>query len=342
MPSRKVLLTGSVPLPDAAAAMTLAAEILGDKLPRIPDGETGARSKFITFQAPILGAAPQFITEKLGPQSEWGPNGELPPKVIKLRPGATGVPSYGPLGYAAAAIELYGTFERLQSARTIRAGARFQVGLPTAMGVIATFMDEASQRLAEPPYAARLAEEVDAICGAIPAPALTIQWDIPIEVAVWEGSTTTYFPDGKRGMVDRLAQLMRRVPAGVEQGLHVCYGDISHKHFKDPDAAVVAELVKASVAAFGRPVDYIHLPVPHGWTEARYFAPLAGLAPAHTREIYLGLVHRTDGVAGARKRIAAAEKHVPAFGVGAPCGLGRRPPEIIADLLRLHGEVAGL
>ena len=53
MPQRNVLLTGSVPLPDAAAVMTVASQVLGGRLKRIPDGETGVRSKFITFQAPF-------------------------------------------------------------------------------------------------------------------------------------------------------------------------------------------------------------------------------------------------------------------------------------------------
>jgi len=342
MPQRNVLLTGSVPLPDAAAVMTVASQVLGSRLKRIPDGETGVRSKFITFQAPILGGAPQFATEKLGPQSEWGPNGELPPKIIKLNPSASGTPSYGPLGYAAAAMESYATFGRLKAEGKIGAGTRFQVGLPTPMGVIATFMPEDAQRVAEPPYESRMFAEIDEICRAVPASELTLQWDIPIEVAVWEGSATAYFPDAKRGMVERLVRLMRRAPQGVEQGLHVCYGDISHKHFKEPDATVVAALVKAVVAAYGRPVDYVHLPVPHHWTEPRYFAPLADLSPSLTREIYLGLVHRSDGVAGAKRRIAAANAHLPSFGVAAACGLGRRPPEIIDDLLRLHGQVADL
>lgn len=342
IPHRPVLLTGSVPLPDAATVMTVASEILGARLKRIPDGETGARSKFITFQAPILGAAPQFVTGLLGPQSEWGPNGELPPKIIQLKPGASGTPTYGPLGYAAAAIESYATFARLKGSGKIGADARFQVGLPTPMGVIATFMPEDAQRIAEPPYESRMLAEIDEICRVVPQSELAIQWDIPTEVAVWEGCATAYFPDARHGMVERLVRLMRRAPQGVEQGLHVCYGDISHKHFKEPDAGVVAALVKAVVAAYGRPLDYVHLPVPHHWTDAEFFAPLTGLVPACAREIYLGLVHRTDGIAGAKKRMAAASEHLPAFGVGAACGLGRRSPAIIGELLRLHGEVADL
>ena len=52
-------------------------------------------------------------------------------------------------------------------------------------------------------------------------------------------------------------------------------------------------------------------------------------------------MHHTDGVAGTRKRIAAAEKHVRDFSIATECGFGRRRPETIPELLRIHAEVAG-
>lgn len=343
MPSqRNVLLTGSVPLPDGARVMKTVAEILGARLRRIPDGETGARSKFITFQAPILGAAAQFETRPLGPQSEWGPNGELPPRIIRVRPGAEGAPRFAALGYADAAIESHAIFARLKQEGTIVAGTRFQVGLPTPIGVLGVFMEPAAQKLAEKPYETSLAAELDRICAAIPHHELAIQWDIPEEVAVWEGCSDVYFDNAERGVVERLARLANRVPSGVELGLHVCYGDISHKHFKEPDARVVAGLVNAIRARLNRPIDYIHMPVPPHWTEERYFAPLREMNLDPATEIYFGLVHRTDGVDGARKRMAAASRIVPRFGVAASCGLGRRPPEQIGEILRLHAAIADL
>ena len=57
-------------------------------------------------------------------------------------------------------------------------------------------------------------------------------------------------------------------------------------------------------------------------------------------ELCLGLVHHTDGVAGTRKRLATAEKYVEDFSIATECGFGRRPPETIPELLRIHAEVA--
>jgi hypothetical protein len=57
-------------------------------------------------------------------------------------------------------------------------------------------------------------------------------------------------------------------------------------------------------------------------------------------ELYLGLVHFTDGVEGTLKRIKAAQQCVADFGVATECGFGRRPPDSIPALLRIHSQVA--
>ena len=67
-----VLLLGSVALENAEAVMAAVAETLGDAVRRIPDGETGPRAKFITWQVPVLAQSGQFEMLPLGPQSEWG------------------------------------------------------------------------------------------------------------------------------------------------------------------------------------------------------------------------------------------------------------------------------
>jgi len=61
-----------------------------------------------------------------------------------------------------------------------------------------------------------------------------------------------------------------------------------------------------------------------------------------TTELYLGLIHLTDGVAGARSWVETAKRYRPEFGVACECGLGRRNPETVLPLLDLHREVAAL
>ena len=99
---------GSLPAEDTASALEALSNSLGGVLKRVPDGETGARSKFVTWQAPVFGTSEQFEVGELGPQSEWGPNGEFPPRVIGLKPGATGRPTFAPTGYGEAVFAFLG------------------------------------------------------------------------------------------------------------------------------------------------------------------------------------------------------------------------------------------
>ena len=59
-------------------------------------------------------------------------------------------------------------------------------------------------------------------------------------------------------------------------------------------------------------------------------------------ELCLGLVHYTDGVDGSKRRLATARKYATNFSIATECGFGRRPPETISGLLRIHAETAEL
>ena len=51
-------------------------------------------------------------------------------------------------------------------------------------------------------------------------------------------------------------------------------------------------------------------------------------------------MHYTDGVAGARGRIAAAEKYLDDFGIATECGFGRRPShQDVRKLIQLHADI---
>lgn len=337
-----VLLVGSLPAADTASCLDALSGALGDILKRVPDGETGARSKFITWQAPLIGAAEQFEVGTLGPQSEWGPNGEFPPRIVGLKPGAAGRPKFGPTGYADAAIESFRLFKAAKSAGRFAADARFQVGLPTPLGVLAVFMEPEAQAVAEPAYAESLSADLDRICREIPAEELTVQWDVPTELAIWEGHTDTFLDDDKNACVDRLIALMDRVPASAELGMHLCYGDISHKHWKEPDLEIMAAFTNAVLERLGRRLDYIHMPIPRTWTAPDRYAGLSAFDLPEGTEMFLGLLHLTDGVDGARSRIDAARAHRASFGMATSCGLGRRDPDALGPLLDLHAAAARL
>src|SRR6202022_1043970 len=90
-----------------------------------------------------------------------------------------------------------------------------------------------------------------------------------------------------------------------------------------------------------RPVQWISLPVPRNRADDAYFAPLKDLKMSAATELYLGLVHITDGKEGTTRRIEAAQRAIDRpFGVATECGLGRRPPQTTPQLLRIHAEVS--
>ena len=82
------------------------------------------------------------------------------------------------------------------------------------------------------------------------------------------------------------------------------------------------------------------MPVPRNRSDAAYYAPLRYLSLHPETEFYLGLVHFTGGVEGTLQRIKAAQQFVSDFGVATECGFGRRPPDTIPELLRIHSQVA--
>ena len=84
------------------------------------------------------------------------------------------------------------------------------------------------------------------------------------------------------------------------------------------------------------------MPVPRDRSDDAYFASLEDLKLAPQTQIALGLVHLTGGIDGIRRHMATARRHLGAFAIATECGFGRRQPETIAELLRLHAEAAKL
>jgi hypothetical protein len=313
-----VHLVGSIPLEDTAAVFRSVSAHLGAHLRRIPDGETGERAGFIGWQIPA------FLELAALAQSGVNAGAALPP-----------------LGYAEAALASYPIFAQLRDEGVVPAHARFQVSLPTPVALVHALIEEGDQQAVETLHAAQIRAELDAILAVVPHASLAIQWDTPIEFAILEGVMPTYYAEPRAAIFERLLRWGSWVPAEVELGYHLCYGDDEGKHFKEPtDTTLLVEVANHVAEHLNRPLTWVHLPVPQGRADEAYFAPLAGLRLRPETELYLGLIHLDDGAAGAERRIAAARPFVADFGVATECGMGRRPPETIPALLALHAAIA--
>jgi len=329
-------LVGSVPLASAEVVFATVAAEIGDRLRRIPDGETGPRSDWIVWQLPVFTSQPQLEVVPPGPNS-WRP---LPR--VRLEEGARpeGV-IFEALGYAEAAIASYRVFARLKRDGRVPVACRFQVCLPTPLAPISAFVVPEHQGALERVYEDRLLGELQLILHTVPHDQLALQWDTNFEFGMLEGVFPVWFDDVKGGILERLLRLSRQVPPDVELGYHFCYGDVQHRHFKEPfDAGRLVEVANALTASLGRPLNWIHLPVPRDRVDETYYAPLRELRLRPETELYLGLVHHTGGVEGTTRRLDIAQRFVSGFGIATECGWGRRAPATIPELLRIHRELS--
>jgi hypothetical protein len=246
------------------------------------------------------------------------------------------------LRYAESAKESYREFKSLKKARKIAADVKFQVSLPTPVAVMSGFIVPESQALVEGPYTQALLKELEEIAASIPHHELAVQWDVCHEVLFMEGWQLETFVDrSKEGLLRRIVDVGNAVPNTIDLGYHLCYGDPGHKHLLEPNSlGLCVELANAIVERSRRSIQWFHMPVPRGRADEAYFEPLKKLRLPPTTELYLGLVHLTDGASGARARIEAAQRYRSDFGVACECGFGRRAPDTVLPLLDLHREVA--
>ena len=334
------LLVGAVNLETVPDVFREVASALSDRLRRIPDGEPGSRRQWISYQYPLL-ASKTFL--------EWAETpAESGRALVRLKLCA-GVGDdeirFGELGYSREARASYLDFKRLKEEGKIPRHCRLQICLPGPLSVVGSFIVRDSQKRVGAAYERDMLREVERICASVPHDELAIQWDLAYEMVWWDRQIFDRSPNFPRPYFDDIEGELTRaakrwadaVPSDVELGVHLCYGDFKHKHFIEPqDCRKMTELANAISAAVTRRIEWMHLPIPRQFMEAQLFAPLADLKLHPETELYLGLIHNTDGLDGARKRIALAQTFVNSFGVATECGWGRRPSSAIASLLKIH------
>jgi len=333
----EVILIGSGPLPTASEFFKKTSHALPKRLYRIPDGETSVCSKFIAWQHPTI---PITIIQR-----RWGgqPSVESSAKQYTLE-------DIKPTGYDDQAIASYGILKDLRDAGTIPQGVRFQVSLPTPLSVIRGFVDDGGVcAQVEPLYQERLLQALQHIQEKFPASDMTLQWDLPTEIALLEhqrGNTQDkywrpYFSPVKAGILDRLVALAAAVKPDVEMGYHLCYGDMGHVHFvQPPDTELLVDMANMMVRKIGphHRVAYVHMPVPKEREDEAYFKPLKSLELDDTK-LFLGVVHPNDE-SGTKKRLEAAQAVFPnVAGVGTECGMGRTAIEELDSILEICASV---
>jgi hypothetical protein len=334
-----VHLVGSIGLDTVDEVFRTVGELLGPYLRRVPDGEVGGRRLWISWQYPLLRAS---VFLRPDPSGAIRPTNRFP--LLTLAEGVA--PSdvrFGELGYAREARASYLDFVAARDNGTLPKGIRFQVCLPTPFAVVSSVVVPAVLPAVEAAYERAMIAEVAALCRHIPHRDLAIQWDVCNEMVVWDGQASDAVPADvpREKIIERMQRLCAAIPDDVELGLHLCYGDFGAKHFVEPkDAAKMVEFANALAKAIPHKLAYIHMPVPIERSDDMFHRPFGDLKLGDGTELFLGLVHAKDGVAGTRARLAAARRYAPQFGIATECGMARaRSEETVRALLKIHADI---
>jgi ubiquinone/menaquinone biosynthesis C-methylase UbiE len=327
-------LVGSIPLASAEDVFRTVSDALGDRLRRLPDGETGARADWIVWQYAVLSARPEF--EIAPPTADF--YRALPR--LKLREGVEASSlRLGSLGYAEAAEASYRAFRQLKREGIVPGGCRFQVSLPTPLAPMSAFVAPENQADVEVVYEAAMLREVEQLVEAVPNDQLALQWDTNFEFGMLEGDLRTWFSDVKGGILERLIRLSRTVPAEVELGFHFCYGDGKDERRRpQTDLRLAVEVANALAASIGRPLHWLHMPAAGDPAAIDFFAPLHELRLHAETELYLGLLRPDEPPSRALERAAVAYELAGEHGLATPCGWGRLAPARVPELLSAHVE----
>ena len=348
MPPTHVHFNGSVNLADTESVMREIVSRVPSGVRRVPDGETGDRGNWIFFQMQKFLQSPALVLAR-PPEAAAGDYEQIPQ--VRLADGVDPAEMRWPdPGYAEAYLRSYATFAALRDEGVIPGGVRFQVEYPTPLASISAYVVPEQQEALLGSYERAMFADLDRLLAAVPHNEVAVQWDVAVEFGILEES---FAPGGSQAfdaIIAGLARCVDQVPATVPVGLHLCYGDYGHQHFKQPESlALQVSVLNAVTAAAGRTVSFVSFTVPQYQRDESYFAPLAELAADPDTELNFALVpyHPADQAPGTTDdqvrlidaALAASPGGSRAWGICTECGMGRVERAEIPGLLNLHREI---
>lgn len=336
-------LIGSVPLADGEQVFRTVGGALGPWLRCLPDGETGERGRWISFQRAMLERHPAMTLDPTAPPLRLcRPDGSVlrEETLFRFRDDVDPRRVEFPTGYAEAALDSWTAFDRLRRDGSLPPHMRFQVSLPTPMASGFMYVAPGARDPYLAAYERALLTALARITAAVPADSLAVQWDVCQEVLLFEDALPDRPSDFAERIFAQLAGLADAVPGDAELGWHLCYG--SPEYYVQPaDLGVLVTLMNGIGRAVARRADFVHVPVPRTRHDDAYFRPLRDWQRRLETRLYLGLIHPGDPD-GNRARLAAARRHVSDFGLASDCGWGRAEPARVPELLASHRALAAL
>src|SRR5215472_765090 len=338
----ELLLVGSLPASSTEEALRSAAGLFGDLVFALPDGETGPRAGWVSYEREKLVRPNEGVVTVSETESPTGlPRHAYETPVFAIKPGVAEL-RFDSWPRIDDAITSYALFSALRADGVIPQGLRFQVGLPFPSSAMNGFKADFAR---DYPVAARafedlVARELPRLVAAIPPADLAIQWDLAYETQDLErvlGWTSEGAWERFAGPVTRLTRL---IPAEALVGYHLCYGTFPEwPMYEARDMDLLVRMANFAVANSGRTVDWLHLAGPRYLRseDRSFFRPLVDLDPLDAR-VFLGIVLPIDGIAGLRRRVDTASRYISDFGVAMYCGFGRQPGKDGTETMREHAE----
>jgi hypothetical protein len=348
MPPSSVHFNGSVNLPDTETVMREISSRIPTGVRRMTDGETGDRNYWISFQTRKFEQMPEF--ELVASGRTYGAGGDAPEMPqLRLAEGASaGTIDWPNLGYADEYTKSFATFDELQKQGTIPAGVRMQVQYPTPLASMAGTIVPDDLPAVAPVYEEALFADLDSLLERLPHERVAVQWDIAVELGALEGAMGVAM--SMEQIAPGIVRCLDRVPDDVPVGLHLCYGDYGHQHFKQPESLQMqVDLLNAVSSAGRRRLDFVSFTVPQDRDDREYFEPLGALRTGSDTELNFALVpyHPADQAPGTTQRqieridaaLGSSAEGARGWGICTECGMGRVDATDVPELLDLHSKI---
>ena len=323
--------------------MRAGADLFGDMVFALPDGETGPRRAWVGYEREQLTRPNPDVVVLEETESPTGiPRHAYETPVFGIREGVSEL-HFDSWPRIDDAISSYQMFRALRDEGLIPAGLRFQVGLPFPASAMNAFKADfaADYPKAERSYEDLVGRELVRLTEAIPPEDLAIQWDCAYETIDIEGVLAWATEGGWERFAGPVVRLTPQIPEEVLVGYHLCYGTFPEwPMYETRDFSVLVRMANFAVSESGRTVDWLHLAGPRYLRseDKSFFRPLVDLEPRDAR-VYLGIVLPVDGEPGLKRRHATASKYLDDFGVAMYCGFGRQPGQDGMETMREHRRV---
>lgn len=355
LPDRHVLLVGSLPFENEAAAMATAMDLAGPVLTTLPDGEIGERTEECpsgdrsawvqTIMDRCERDTANWTVKKPGRRNAGGfaADYDSGPK-LKPNHSPDAMVDHLAFGWDEAARSSYPLFQQLRK-DTDRPDLKFQVGLPTGIGAAFGILSPPMALRYGSAFNQRLAHEANEILSFTEPGDVVFQVEVPGELALAYKLPSPLVSVATKKVID----LLDRIDPGAPIGVHMCFGDLNNSALISAPSLVKAvkftnDLIKRWPQK--HPLAYIHFPLAEAADppplDRAFYEPLGDIDLLAGTRFVAGFVHDKRSDAEHRQiRDHIEQIRGGPVDIACSCGLGRRDPATAESLITTCAELAG-